>query len=180
MTVVCLTFGYSKNKEWLRKTIRKLEDQFKQQWLTDCTNNPRCTNYRIFANHSFQKYISVLPENLRVSLTKYRLGNRLPGVLGRNNNKERDTMLCSQCDKGEIGDEFHYLLKCPRFNEQRISYLKNYCHHPNVLIFNDIMNKTDYQVIRKLAISVMPFKRKYLRVSSFNLLFPLIPAFPLI
>jgi hypothetical protein len=72
-------------------------------------------------------------------------------------------MLCFQCDKREIGDEFQYLLKCPRFNEQRISYLKNYyCHHPVALKFNDIMNKTDYQVIRKLAIFSNAIQKKIL------------------
>jgi hypothetical protein len=77
-------------------------------------------------------------------------------------NHEMATLaLLGECNKGVIGDEFHYLLNCPRFNEQRISYLRNYyCHHPNVLKLNDIMTKADYQVIRKLAMFCNAIQKK--------------------
>ena len=153
------------NKEWLKKTIKiRLEDQYKQQWLTACDENPKCSNYRIYANHSFQKYLTLLPENLRVPLTKYRLSNsRLPGVLARNYNNTDDNTICTQCNTGDIGDEFHYLFNCPQFNQARRSYLKNYfCHHPNALKFNSLMNKTNYQALRKLAIFCNVIQKKLL------------------
>ena len=69
----------------------------------------KCKVYRII-----EKYLIILPLNNRILLTKFRCRNhRLPIESG----SRAQTLLCFHCN--DISDEYHYLLCCPLFREER-------------------------------------------------------------
>ena len=107
------------------KILQRLKDQFRQNWSSDIQNSNSCWNYRIFKTaHKLENYLIKLPPpppSLWHHLCKFRTGNtRLPIVIGRYDNSEREDRLCSFCNSG-IGDEFHYIFKCSHFNLESAS-----------------------------------------------------------
>ncbi len=86
---------------------------------------------------------------------KFRLSNhRLPIQQRRSLGIPRDERICTVCDSGEVGDEFHYLLNCSNENvkRNRTKYVdKYYTHHPNVPKFCSLMNMTSKSKNVKLA-----------------------------
>ena len=43
---------------------------------------------------------------------------------GRYDNIERRNRLCACCELNDVEDEFHFVLKCPKFHSLRIKYIK--------------------------------------------------------
>jgi hypothetical protein len=51
---------------------------------------------------------------------RFRLNNhKLSVEYGRWNNIPRELRICHLCNTADLGNEFHYLLKCDHFNEKR-------------------------------------------------------------
>ena len=49
--------------------------------------------------------------------------------------------LCTLCNSGQIGDEFHFILECKSLENLRKNYLcKYYYENPNIIKFNEIMS----------------------------------------
>ena len=56
---------------------------------------------------------------------------------GRWYNISRNDRLCHLCDSIDIGDEFHYVMTCSFFENERKYYLPYYCQkNANILKFN--------------------------------------------
>ena len=101
---------------------QRLMDQFIQKWQSRVAENSVCSNYRLFKKKfCFEEYLTYLPSILRQREIKFRLSNhRLPIQQRRSLDIPRDERICTVCDSGEVGDEFHYLLNCS--NEKDKSY----------------------------------------------------------
>ena len=83
---------------------------------------------------------------------KFRLSNhRLPIQRRLSSGIPRDERICTVCDSGEVGDEFHYLLNCFNENVKRKYVDKYYTHHPNVPKFCRLVNITSKSKTVKLA-----------------------------
>ena len=124
---------------------QRLMDQFIQEWQSRVAENSICSNYRLFKKKfCFEEYLTYLPSTLRQRLLKFRLSNhRLPIQQRRSLGIPRDERICTVCDSGEVGDEFHYLINCSNenFKRNRTKYVdKYYTHHPNVPKFCSLMN----------------------------------------
>ena len=66
---------------------------------------------------------------------KFRLSNhRLPIQQRRSLGIPRDERICTVCDSGEVGDEFHYLLNCSNENvkRNRTKYVDKFCSLMNM------------------------------------------------
>ena len=64
-------------------------------------------------------------------------------------NIERDVRFCKLCNLREIGDEFHYLLKCPLFKVDQRRYLKKYFYeNTNTIKFHQLMNSSGKTLIK--------------------------------
>ena len=93
----------------------------------ECWSN--AINYRIFKDtFGFEDYFNILDENDFLIFCKFRTANhRLPIECGRWQNLERENRKCNLCNS-DIGDEFHYILKCPFLeNENKKMILRNIC-----------------------------------------------------
>ena len=71
--------------------------------------------------------------------------------VGRYTNIPREQRLCKLC-KADIEDEYHFLLKCPLFNDLRSTYLApKYTTNPNMHKFVLLMTSKHEQVIFNIA-----------------------------
>ena len=142
------------NNDWIKNLIKQsLRDQYLQLWRTEVNEKERCQIYRSYANHEFHDYLLHLPKQLCIAFTKFRTGNTwFPAVRGRNMNLPKDSWYCNLCDHHDIGDEFHYLLSCPRFLTERKNFLGNYLsHRPNILKFESAINPTSKRKLLMVA-----------------------------
>ena len=83
-------------------------------------------------------YLVKLNKQRRVQLSKLRRSNlKFPIEAGRWLNIPREDRICTLCDMGVIGNEFHYLLVCCNPNIERIRKI----HIPRYYFFNPTEDK---------------------------------------
>ena len=86
-------------------------------------------NYRFFKNKfEFENYLNIFYDRDIFTFCHFRLNNhKLPVEYGRWKNIPRELGICNLCNTADLGDEFHYLLKCNYFSEKRKTFgtLKN-------------------------------------------------------
>ena len=76
----------------------------------------------------------------------------MPIVAGRYAKIPLVDRLCKLCTENEIGDEFHYLLKCPYFTEDRNMFIHEYYYmEPNTIKMTQLFELTDSKDLLKLA-----------------------------
>ena len=142
------------NGKWFTQAFKqKLKDQYMQSWHALVDKSSSSVNYRTFkVTFEMNNYFSYLSNTKCKTLTAFRTRNhRLPVEVGRWSGIPLNERLCWLC-KAEVGDEFHYLLKCTHFKDIRPKYIKPYfTKNPNVLKFNNLMNSTNKEIIRKLT-----------------------------
>lgn len=150
--------GYCVNIKWLSiKVNQVLKDQFIQKWSSDIDGSSKGQSYKLF-KHTFgvEKYVFTLPVKLRKILMKFRTSNhRLPVETGRWYGIPLNERMCTYCNKGEIGDEFHFILQCPNFSQSRKKFIdKCYYERPNVLKFSNLMSTQNIKMLKKLCIFI--------------------------
>ena len=142
------------NTKWFTKSFKlKLHDQFMQSWSALIDQASSGINYRIFKDKfEMNDYINFLPNKQVKILTAFRTRNhRLPVKLGRWTSTPLSERICFFCNS-EIGDEFHYIFKCPHFAESRKLYIRPfYTRHPNTLKFNLLMNGKNEALLKDLC-----------------------------
>jgi hypothetical protein len=114
-----------KRKIWIKENIKQcLCDQFQQNWNDDLQFCSKTINYRIFKDtFGFEDYFNILNEKDFLIFCKFRAVNhRLPIECGKWKNLERENRMCNLCNS-DIGDEFHYILKCSFFENERKIYI---------------------------------------------------------
>ena len=64
----------------------------------------------------------------------------------------KNDRICTLCNAGLIGDEFHYLLECTYFNDNRKNFLgENYCVRPNTMKYKNLKSTKNVPVLRNLC-----------------------------
>ena len=145
------------NKKWLKARVKlTLTDQFKQNWQATIQTSPKALNYRIYKNELFfENYFQILSIKDAHTFCRFRTCNHyLPIENGRWMNIPRNERICNHCDIKEIGDEFHYILKCKNnlLKEERKRCLKvTQIQNANIISFKQIMNNNKHCFLRKLC-----------------------------
>ncbi len=63
-----------------------------------------------------EPYLTLLEPKYAIRISRFRASNhRLPIVVGRFNGRPRSERLCELCNLKDLGDEYHYLMKCDFF-----------------------------------------------------------------
>ena len=122
----------------------RLKDQFIQKWHEMISQGGKYTVYRIIkTSFGFESYLNELPDLLRKYFTKFRCRNhRLPIEAGARSQVLRDMRIC-QFSETDIGDEFHYLLCCPNFKEERKHFINSkYYVRPSTFYLHKLRVKT--------------------------------------
>ena len=104
-------------------------------------------------NFQYEDYLNTLPHTSANLFMKFRLLNhKLPIQKGRFLGIERNERLCQKCNINEIGDEFHYIFKCPFFTNSRRQFLKPYFwKYPNTLKFSALFNSSNKTILKNLV-----------------------------
>ena len=67
-------------------------------------------------------------------------------------NKPRNERKCNLCNLEDIGDEYHYVMRCPIFDELRKLYIPKYFFvRPSVFKFVELMKMEDKHTLFKMA-----------------------------
>ena len=125
-----------------------LKQDYLNRWETKLINSPKCsTLYKhIKTVFEMEHYLTKLPYNLRIALSRLRISNhRLPIESGRyrRNYVPREERLCTKCNSGQIGDEYHFLLVCtnPELISLRERYMSPYyIINPNTDKLSELFN----------------------------------------
>ena len=79
---------------------------------------------------------------IRKQLAKFRTANHdLMIEKGRHHGIEVANRTCEQCDMQRVEDEYHFLLKCPKYDDLRQEYLpRYYVNYPNRCKFLNLIS----------------------------------------
>ena len=98
-------------------------------------------------------------------MSKFRCRNsKIPVVVlaQAHRNINYENRICSSCNTGEIGDEFHYILQCPTFQLQRQRYLNHYyLIDPSREKFSQLFQSENFSTLRKLAKFIADINRTF-------------------
>lgn len=104
-----------------------------QNWNLQLQDSSKGRNYNLFKNDIRQeKYVTALNGSLFYAMVWFRTANhKLSIETGRWNNVDLPDRKCQLCTKNDLGDEYHYLLRCPYFkNERRVYIDPHFCTYP--------------------------------------------------
>ena len=142
------------NKQWLTSRVEIiLTDQFIQLWNNQIQQSSKGLYYQhLKIKPEFEKYL-LLSKPISVPILKFRTCNHhLPVEVGRWLGIPRLERTCSLCDSPVVADEFHYLFKCPFFNNERLLYIPNkYCKWPNMHKLRCILSTKKVKDIKNLS-----------------------------
>ena len=65
--------------------------------------------------------------------------------------KSRPERTCTICDRGEVGDEYHYIMNCPVFLEDRNKLLPSIKYDKSPRTFVKLLKSEDINILRGLA-----------------------------
>ena len=136
---------------------QRLCDQFLQHWYSDINTSPKALCYRLFKeDFAFEKYLEILNNKNRTTLCRFRTGNhKLPIETGRWSHIERNNRLCQICNTRKLGDEYHYVLECPVFNNVRKLYLKKYyIQNVNVIKLKSLFQSRNLKILKNLCLLI--------------------------
>ena len=151
-TVLSQTKDPAAYSNWVKNAIHlRLLDIFKQDWNNQMYKNRHCSNYRIFKDVlKFEPYLNSLNDKDRINMCKFRCrSTRLP--ISTSFMYNTDEEFCKLCDLNEIGDEFHYIMKCPFFNDTRKKLHLPVGKNINCLQMKSIFTKTSKSKLKMLA-----------------------------
>ncbi|MCG7879466.1 MAG: reverse transcriptase family protein [Candidatus Thiodiazotropha endolucinida] len=142
------------NAKWLTKAVnRKIKDIFIQTWLGKVEIESESNVYRLFKS-SFEQseYIAILEPSFCKTLLAFRTRNhKLPIEIGRWRGIPYNERKCPYC-ANDVGDEYHMVLVCKLFQEERAKYVKPYYYrYPNILKFQQLMNSTNKKILLNLC-----------------------------
>ena len=151
--------GYGCSVEYVKLAIKlRLKDIFMQELSGARINHTLCHSYSLFKfDWSLESYLLNLSYNHRLNLCKFRCrSNNLPISQLKYINEDEDNLdilYCKLCRDDVIGDEYHYLLNCSFFIEERRKYIdQNYLQNINRLTFQTLMSSSDTKVLTNISI----------------------------
>ena len=123
-------------------------------WQADLTSTPKCLNFWQYKfEHRFEEFYNILDGKLLQSFINFIMcNNHLLIEKGSWQGIPRHHRVCNICNSNKLADEFHYLLKCEYFGDNRsIVINKSLCINPNMYTFRKIINSTNKQAFTSLS-----------------------------
>ena len=158
------------NHNVLKKEIeQRLSDIYTQEWQSQVNTMRSCTIYRSIKPYFKQEKYLMLPNIAdRINICKFRCRNtKIPVVVRGYTNRNipataYEDRVCDICDKNELGDEYHYILECPAFQNSRNRYLSEfYTRNPNMEKFVLLFQSSNVTVLSKLAKFIYEINRTF-------------------
>ena len=155
------------NPLWIKKTMNlRLNDIFLQDWYSNISEMNSCITYKLFkSNLKLEKYLLELNTSDRINLCKFRCRNsKIPVVVMgyAHLNIPYEQRICTDCNLNEVGNEYHYIMKCNFFHSSRQKYLADSIWiNPNELKFSNLFKSTNVATLRNLAKFVRDINKKF-------------------
>ena len=110
----------------------KLKLFYTDKWLNSVSQSNKGLFYKEYKTElKFENYLVEMDVSLRYFLVKFWTSNhRLPIEEGIFNQIARADRKCLVCDSNDIGDEYHYICLCPKFDEIRKKNEKRFDSKP--------------------------------------------------
>jgi len=153
---VWLQQGSGNTNVFLLAVKQRIADIYIQEINGNLHTSSRALLYRNLFDCNFAKYLDIITvRKYRIALSRLRVSShRLAIESGRWRKPESvpfDQRVCSLCNVLE--DEFHFVLKCEKYNELRSRYIKKfYWKHPSMDKFIHLLKEDNHKVIRNLAV----------------------------
>ena len=150
-----LWINQSMSRSQLNMVLQAVYDQFLQSWYADVGNTSKLSVYRLTDKHfKYENYLNdVVVEKHKIALSRFRTAaHKLMVEEGRYRGIDKNLRICQFCNANIVEDEYHFLLVCPMYREQRIQLLpKYYCRWPSTTKFKMLLNETRVNVVKNLA-----------------------------
>ena len=120
------------NDVWKQQTVENEKKKKKISEIDSYIDNSNKYLYKyIPKQRNLQQYLcKSISTKCRKILTKFRVSaHKLCIRTGRFDSINRDDRKCTKCNLQDIEDEYHFILKCPYYNEIRTHYIKPYFFH---------------------------------------------------
>ena len=132
---VWLSQGVGNEQRFLEIFKTRVKDIFMQVRHSQLETSSRARFYNTFASFRYQNYLDVVEiDKYRTSISKLRLSSqRLEVEVGRwvkPNKRPYDNWKCKICDCLE--DEFHFVLECSLYVENRKEYILETTQHVEI------------------------------------------------
>ncbi len=122
--------------------VKRISDIYLQSLYGRIAASPKCNLYR-YLTHDFklQSYLFKAGRHTK-ELTQIRLSaHKLQIEYGRYRNIDRQDRKCTLCNLNDVEDEFHFILKCPVYNDLRNKYIKSYYRRrPSMFKLIELLN----------------------------------------
>ena len=155
-----LGLGYIWEMEQIdAKLIKEIEQRFHdvhaQEIFTAIQNVSRGENYKYLAdNFGTQHYLTKSINELhRKCITRIRLSSHNLNIeTGRYRHESRTDRRCTLCDLDDLEDEFHFILKCPFYNDLRVTLIKPYyLRRTSVFKLIELLSTRNLKELRNLG-----------------------------
>ena len=126
----------NRNHVNLNRCWALLHEKACNNWSIETHRKPKLRTYVTFKNtFEIEPYvISFMNRKCRSYLAQFRAGILpLEIEIGRWQNKPLDMRICKLCDRNDVEDESHFILKCPFFFNERNSFMNHVRNNvPNI------------------------------------------------
>ena len=103
--------GYIQNSDIKKLLLTRYERESSKLLKSNSKLELLCKVKNVFGVSQYLKYLNDYRH--RKAFTIYRISaHKLPIELGRYRSVQRDQRICTLCQSGDIGDEYHYFMKC--------------------------------------------------------------------
>ena len=133
---------------WLTQFAKtKLTELYISSWQSEVTNSRKLRTYITFKSCFRQElYLNELKNyKHRRALSRLRLSSHHLNIeTGRFYSIPEDQRICPMCNTGNIENEFHFVLVCPRYEQLRVEHIPSlYLTRRSQANFKDLMSTTD-------------------------------------
>ena len=135
-----------------------------QEWLAQVqlTSDNRLFK-TIKYKFKFESYLHLNNRSMRISISKIRLSSNIfyieRGRWGQNRIAVEDRT-CNICN--ELEDEYHCLIKCPQFRNERLGLIPSIlCNEPTKINFLAFINTQNLQEQKKLGLLCLKVLKSY-------------------
>ena len=148
---------YNFNPEWIKKSLAlRLNDMYEQNWHSNINEMNSCITYKLIKRElKLEKYLLQLNRHERINLCKFRCRNSKIPIITQGYaylNIPRENRICNICDLDEVGDEYHYIMRCSYFEDNRIKHINSYFwSNPNLSKFSELFLSNEMEVLSNLS-----------------------------
>lgn len=149
---------------------QRLMDTYNVSWREGME---ACSSLSLFRNikTSYQPapYLyKVLNRKYRSAIAKLRLSSHPLFIeTGRYTGISRVNRICSYCELNDIEDEYHFVLKCSKYQFLRNQYIpKYYTRNPSVYKLNQLLNSDKVKILNNLAIFIIKAFKLRLQIDN--------------